>query len=93
MTVVLSNLRKCGWKDCFCVTYFVDENNIKFCLCGHARFMHEVEVPVEVQVQTVIENAITQRLRENLIPREYVDIGQSEDFVSSDHSSNSVKCV
>ena len=77
------------------MTYFADENNIKICECGHARFMHQkIEAPIEVQVavavQTVKENAILQRLRENLIPREYVDISQSQDFVSSDQSSYAV---
>ena len=44
-------------------------------------------------MQAVKENAITQRLSENLIPREYVNISQSQEFVSSDQSSNSVECV
>ena len=44
-------------------------------------------------MQAVKENAITQRLSENLIPREYMGISQSQEFVSSDQSSNSVECV
>ena len=52
-----------------------------------------IEVQVALAVQAVKENAITQRLSENFIPSEYVDISQSQEFVSSDQSSNSVECV
>ena len=89
IAAVFLNPEKCGV--CSCQNFFADPTKMFVCLCGHK--INDHKVPIEVQIQAVKENAITQRLRENLIPREYVDISQSQDFVSSDRTSYAANCV
>ena len=89
IAAVFLNPEKCGV--CSCQNFFADPTKMFVCLCGHK--INDHKVPIEVQIQAVKENAITQRLRENLIPREYVDISQSQDFVSSDRTSYAANSV